>query len=353
MLIVIKYGNNFKIIIFCRLFIIFLLLILIGLVEYICINLLLIELEYLNSRFDLGIVFIYACFPLLFFYLLYLFFKQFSFFVYTDTYLYSLYLRPFKSNETIRNIEKKLKNRIPRILAIGNPNTFFEKTIGKTLYLPSVNWQKWINYYISRAKYVILIVNDSDGVIWEMFEHSHQIEKFVFIVYKKDVLVDIINKYEKEISKNIILKKCILELVETTNKEKFIFSIIDDKCKISSISDINKHIKKLNKNHNKREESKDAKILDRLRIARWFVEKNSYNIIDKTISIIEPIIIPIIFFFNNIWLYIIFYAFLVVCGCIGFIYTIDSMTIAQRLFYGIFIALGFLTLGCTIKNNIK
>lgn len=167
-------------------------------------------------------------------YLVILFFQQFSLSIYSQNY-FTLYLRSFKSDGIYQKVEDEIK-RINRyynnILTIANPKTFFHKTIGHTLYLPSINWKKFLEYYILRANCVIIVIDDSDGVMWEMFEHPNQLYKYIFIVPNKQKLQIVIHKLKTQSN----LKDQLIKLVETTQQNSFIFTIENGEIIIDNIN---------------------------------------------------------------------------------------------------------------------
>ena len=172
-------------------------------------------------------------------YLIVSFFSQFSLGVYRRPF-YTLYLRPFNSDGNIKKIEnsiRELERNHVNILTIANPTTFFRKTIGHTLYLPSVNWKKFLEYYILRAKDVIVVIDDSDGVMWEIFQHTDQFHKYVFIVPNKQVLQKVVDK----LSNNLDIKNHFLEVLNT-KRGAFIFTVKNGEWKTYAIEELKNRI---------------------------------------------------------------------------------------------------------------
>ena len=102
---------------------------------------------------------------------------------------YVLFLRSFSfdksgSESLLSNVSSAVYNatKMP-VLRIGNPNSFFF-TISEidTFYLPTVNWKKRLNELINRATYVFTVVDETPGVLWEMYEHQNCSYKFVYYV---------------------------------------------------------------------------------------------------------------------------------------------------------------------------
>lgn len=170
---------------------------------------------------------------------------------------YTLYLRSFKSDGIYSNIENtisELKSNYINVLTIANPKTFFRKAIGHTLYLPSVNWKKFLEYYIIKAESVIVVVDDSDGVMWEMFQHQDQFHKYVFIVPNKQVLQNITNKLTSQSD----ITSQLTELVETAQSDSFMFTIRRGKYKVYDIKHLYKYISQA---HSKRKSNtRDIKV---------------------------------------------------------------------------------------------
>ena len=254
MLIIARYGKAFRSIILTRFISIMDILLIISILCYVYIHALIPQLQ--NTGLDIRatnkipiqfigdilMVFVGNLGVLgLICYLVYLFFKQFAFLIYTPK---ILFLRTFSFDKKNKYIEDTIKAIATQndVLTIGNPKTIFRKTIGKTLYLPTINWKKWLDYYILKATKVILVVDNSEGVLWEMFEHINHLNKYIFIVPDKSVLMDILNDSNVSIEKYALLMKYLQDVIEKTNMKQFVFSIKKDEIKISPIEKLGEHV---------------------------------------------------------------------------------------------------------------
>lgn len=254
MLLATKFGNAFRIIIYTRFICIVKILFIVCLLCYVYNHALIIQFQHTDlditatdktpmeflGGIEMVIMGNIGTLGLIL-YLVYLFFKQFKFLIYTPD---ILFLRTFSFDNKYQYIEHKIKSiAVNRdVLTIGNPKTIFRKTLGKTLYLPSVNWKKWLDYYILKSTNVILVVDNSEGVLWEMFEHIEHINKYIFIVPDKSLLKEILNNSSVSIEKNNVLQKYLHDVMEKSTDEQFVFSIQNGNIKISSIKKLETHI---------------------------------------------------------------------------------------------------------------
>lgn len=164
--------------------------------------------------------------------------RNLNFLLYTENDYY-LYLRSFLFDEKEDYLMTLLPTGGKQIMKIGNPsnslfsNFFSDRTIyHDILYLPSSNWQKHLDYYIYRAYSIISVVDDTQGVVWEMFHHSEYYNKIVFYVDSNEKL----NNLEKIISESTEFESstrlcyCINKLNKRKMSTPFIFWIKDDRC---------------------------------------------------------------------------------------------------------------------------
>ena len=185
-----------------------------------------------------------GCFILFFLcgYAIYLLFTHFSFSIYIEE-RYTLYLRSFRSDGNYKEIEdeiNKLENNFINILTIANPKTLLRKNIGHTLYMPSINWKKFIEFYILKARSVIVVLDNSDGVMWEIFQHPDQFHKYIFIAPNRQILQDVADK----LTDNHDIWNLLTDLAQTNEGEILVFTIVDDMCNTYDLQDLNKLVKK-------------------------------------------------------------------------------------------------------------
>ena len=107
-----------------------------------------------------------------------------------------LYLRSFNSDKDKhqKQIEETLvkvcSNLNLRICKIANPIRFNSNV--REFCLPFSNWINELNFYIARAKYIFCIIDITEGVLWEMFEHQEFINKYIYCIRNKNTLQEIL-----------------------------------------------------------------------------------------------------------------------------------------------------------------
>ena len=152
---------------------------------------------------------------------------------------YYLYLRSFQYDEKDNYLMSLLPVGDKQKMRIGNPSnsllsTFLSnRTIDDdVLFLPSSNWQKHLDYYIYKAYSVICVVDDTQGVVWEMFYHSEYYNKIVFWVDSREKLSKLANMVEESIESDLSpqLYYCIRVLNERDISFPFVFWIKDNRC---------------------------------------------------------------------------------------------------------------------------
>lgn len=148
---------------------------------------------------------------------------------------YVLFLRSFTFDEKAQQQHQILGDIKMPILKIGNPKTIWPKRIGEVFYLPSSHWKKHLDYYISRAKYVVVVVDATEGVLWEMFSHEAQWRKFVFYISSKDMLKKIVEERRYAPYANTALMLCLEHILnDSTIKDGCAFYMWNGLCYYSS-----------------------------------------------------------------------------------------------------------------------
>lgn len=108
-----------------------------------------------------------------------------------------LFLRCFKydKNKAYETMIYKISLAMEdnyEILQIGNPQKIFKGyETCNTFYLPTTNWQDSISSFIQKSSLIFVVVNKSNGVLWEILNHDKDFEKFIF--YINDELESIIS----------------------------------------------------------------------------------------------------------------------------------------------------------------
>ena len=150
-----------------------------------------------------------------------------------DTYF--LYLRSFmfdvKEDSLLKFFPKE-----KQIMKIGNPrNSLFlsGKTIyNDVLYLPTTNWQKHLDFYIYKAYSIISVVDNTKGVVWEMFHHSRYYNKILFYVDNAEILnkLEIDLRQSEEYKQSPALYQSIVYFNDLHVETPFVFWIKDSMC---------------------------------------------------------------------------------------------------------------------------
>ena len=150
-----------------------------------------------------------------------------------DTYF--LYLRSFmfdvKEDSLLKFFPKE-----KQIMKIGNPhNSLFlsGKTIyNDVLYLPTTNWKKHLDFYIYKAYSIISVVDNTKGVVWEMFHHSRYYNKILFYVDNAEILnkLEIDLRQSEEYKQSPALYQSIVYLNDLHVETPFVFWIKDSMC---------------------------------------------------------------------------------------------------------------------------
>ena len=150
-----------------------------------------------------------------------------------------LYLRSFKFDKK----EDALLNLLPKekrqIMKIGNPTSrLFPNLWSKNsmyndiFFLPSSNWKKHLDFYIYKAFSIISVVDDTPGVVWEMFNHPEYFYKIVFYVDSNVKLrnLELMVRKSEELNMSSNLCNCIHHFIELNISTPFVFWIKDNKC---------------------------------------------------------------------------------------------------------------------------
>lgn len=114
-----------------------------------------------------------------------IFFHNFAYINYKRS-RYLLVLRNFAMDEKIQEVGllqevEEVCNKLRLFfMRIGNPRKMLDLTVGKTVYLNTVNWKEPVAKYIKDSEVVITVVSSSDGLFWEIFNHFQYSSKFIY-----------------------------------------------------------------------------------------------------------------------------------------------------------------------------
>lgn len=150
-----------------------------------------------------------------------------------------LYLRSFKFDKKEDALLKLLPAEKKQIMKIGNPTSrlFYNLWPQNSMYndiffLPSSNWKKHLDYYIYKAFSIISVVDDTPGVVWEMFNHPEYFYKIVFYVDSNEKLrnLELMVGKNEELKISSHLYKFIHQLIELNIGTPFVFWIKNNRC---------------------------------------------------------------------------------------------------------------------------
>ena len=151
---------------------------------------------------------------------------------------YYLYLRSFLFDKKEDNKSVKLPSD-RKTMRIGDPSTqLFPKFLSKkschhdVMFLPTHNWKKHLDYYIYKSFSVVCVVDNTQGVVWEMFHHSEYYHKIVFYVHSNETLrnLEAMISENKEKKLSPILYHSISQLNQQQLNAPFIFWLKGNRC---------------------------------------------------------------------------------------------------------------------------
>lgn len=170
--------------------------------------------------------------------ILYICRRNLNCFMYAQDSFY-LYLRSFKFDKKEDSLLNLLPTEKKQIMKIGNPtsrlfaNLWPKKSMYNDIFfLPSSNWKKHLDFYIYKAFSIISVVDDTPGVVWEMFNHPEYFYKIVFYVDSNVKLrnLELMVRKSEELKMSSHLYNCIHHLIELNISTPFVFWIKDNKC---------------------------------------------------------------------------------------------------------------------------
>ena len=170
--------------------------------------------------------------------ILYICRRNLNCFMYAQDSFY-LYLRSFKFDKKEDSLLNLFPTEKKQIMKIGNPtsrlfsNLWPQKSMYNDIFfLPSSNWRKHLDFYIYKAFSIISVVDDTPGVVWEMFNHPEYFYKIVFYVDSNVKLrnLELMARKSEELKMSSHLYNCIHHLIELNISTPFVFWIKDNKC---------------------------------------------------------------------------------------------------------------------------
>lgn len=99
-----------------------------------------------------------------------------------------LYLRSFKFDKSEQNDEilrmLEVVDKETEVLRVGNPRTLFDTNSScKTYYLNSTDWQVEVRKLMSKTQHVVSVIDNTEGILWELFNNYEMRWKIVYVVY--------------------------------------------------------------------------------------------------------------------------------------------------------------------------
>lgn len=158
---------------------------------------------------------------------------------------YYLYLRSFQFDDKEDSLLEWLPTGGKQIMKIGNPSSSLFSNIlsngtmyNDVLFLPSSNWKKHLDYYIYKAFSVISVVDNTHGVVWEMFHHSEYYHKIVFYVDSNEKLckLEAMVVESNDFKSSPLLYYCINHLNKLKVTTPFVFWIKGNRCYYDSVN---------------------------------------------------------------------------------------------------------------------
>lgn len=229
-------------------------------------------------------------------YIVHTFSRKYTFLIYSPKH-YVLYLRSFKFDGTDSVIEDEIRN-IHRmddcellfdcdVLTIANPKTFFSGSIGHTFYLPSSNWKFFVTYYLERAEKVILVMGDSDGIIWEILHHVNHLNKCILIVPDREKCLEILHEVDCDSSAKEFLK----ESIQKVELDKFVISFSNNGFYVTGIEKLKCHIFKRQNSVQSYQCINDDDMSDQMKIIKAYKKLDLIRRVKRGIEyVIEDII---------------------------------------------------------------
>ena len=102
------------------------------------------------------------------------------------------------------------------LLRIGNPKTILSiNTSVMTFYLPDVNWQLTVSGLIKKVEYCFVVLDISDGVLWEICNHLQYKKKFIYHISSTARMGEVLCKLNS-VDEN---QKEFIKYIELLNKE--------------------------------------------------------------------------------------------------------------------------------------
>jgi len=117
---------------------------------------------------------------------------------------YILYLRRFSNDDNptdLECLELLTKNDYGLdVMRIGNPKRFFMYAFYfSTIYLNTTNWKEQLRNYIKCSKVVFSQIDISEGVVWEIFENTDYISKYIYNIPNVSLIPQIIENIRPKV----------------------------------------------------------------------------------------------------------------------------------------------------------
>lgn len=111
-----------------------------------------------------------------------------------------LFLRSFTYDKNRQDVEllgviQKTYSKYTRamVMRIGDPNTILSSRSNiDTYYLPVTDWKGELSKLIRRSKYVVIVLDTSEGVMWEVFNNLEYSDKYIYYIHDINKLSDIL-----------------------------------------------------------------------------------------------------------------------------------------------------------------
>ena len=89
-----------------------------------------------------------------------------------------------------------------------------------------------------KSKKIILVIGDSNGVMWEILHNTDYLQNFVFIIPSRNKCIEIL----ASLNESNFLRIYLLNILKDVDLEKFVVSFNGKKCFVSGIKNLRQHI---------------------------------------------------------------------------------------------------------------
>lgn len=146
---------------------------------------------------------------------------------------YALFLRSFQDDEKVlldKSLSDFYRSRGWELIQVADPSkaSYNKSFFGKNLFIMSPDWKKELSYCISCAEHITLCLGSSEGVQWEMYAHAKYLDKYLFFVPEKAVLLEQAGQIYQNYADTQVAEA--INGLRQVDSPSLYFIIKDDKC---------------------------------------------------------------------------------------------------------------------------